>query len=87
MNKLTEHAKDRNNNFNLIRFILATLVIFSHSYGMIGIEHLEPLSKLTVNISFGSFAVDAFFVISGFLVSNSITHGGGDCYNFSLPEY
>ncbi len=82
MNKLTEHAKDRNNNFNLIRFILATLVIFSHSYGMIGIEHLEPLSKLTVNISFGSFAVDAFFVISGFLVSNSITHGGGGLLQF-----
>ncbi len=80
MKTLSEYAQDRNNNFNLIRFILATLVIFSHCYGILGF--IEPITNLTGNMSFGSFAVDAFFVISGFLVSSSLIMGNGNLINF-----
>ncbi|MCC6348561.1 MAG: acyltransferase [Candidatus Eisenbacteria bacterium] len=60
----------RDNNFNLLRFLAAAVVIYSHSFPMSGAPS-DPLERL-VGFSFGHLAVDVFFVISGFLVTGSL---------------
>jgi peptidoglycan/LPS O-acetylase OafA/YrhL len=71
-NTLSSYLKDRDNNFNLIRFIAATLVLVSHCYPLFfGNADNEPLKSL-VGISFGTVAVDLFFISSGFLIANSL---------------
>ena len=61
------------NNFDFLRFALASLVVLSHSFPLAtGTEHDEPLAWLTNGqLTFGALAVDGFFVISGFLVLQS----------------
>lgn len=60
------------NNFNLIRLALALLVIVSHTPEMMdGNRSRELLSRLTGGFSFGEFAVDGFFLLSGFLILQS----------------
>jgi peptidoglycan/LPS O-acetylase OafA/YrhL len=62
----------RSNNFDFLRFVLATLVIFSHSYALVtGSDAAEPLMRVTRQLPTGDLAVDGFFAISGFLVSYS----------------
>lgn len=67
---LSDYAVDRDNNFNLIRFIAASLVLLSHSYALTGVAH-DPLIAVS-GIDFGHLAVDIFFVTSGFLVTGSL---------------
>jgi peptidoglycan/LPS O-acetylase OafA/YrhL len=68
-------ASRKSNNFNIIRLLLALMVIFSHSfplalgYGDGGNELLKSLTKRQESL--GAFAVDMFFFISGFLVTAS----------------
>jgi peptidoglycan/LPS O-acetylase OafA/YrhL len=60
------------NNFNLLRLIAATLVIVSHGFVMRryhGYYHEDDLSDVAV---LGWIAVNMFFVMSGFLIANSI---------------
>jgi peptidoglycan/LPS O-acetylase OafA/YrhL len=72
INTLTSYLKGRDNNFNLIRFIAATLVLVSHSFPLFfGTGEGEPLRWL-VGISLGTVAVDLFFISSGFLIANSL---------------
>ncbi len=61
--------KQKNNSLTFIRAILAIFVIFSHSYILSG-HGVDPVFKM-FKIAFGSFAVESFFVISGFLVTAS----------------
>lgn len=63
-------TENRDNNFNLLRFIAATLVVFGHSYPLSG----HPLSEITTigALDITRIAVDIFFVISGFLVTGSL---------------
>jgi peptidoglycan/LPS O-acetylase OafA/YrhL len=62
----------RGNNFDVIRFTLAFLVIFSHSPEFIaGNRGHEVLTQLFHTISFGEFAVDGFFLLSGYLIIKS----------------
>ena len=67
-------AEDRHNQFGIVRLALASLVIFSHSPPLTLplARHFEPLEWLTGTTSFGDLAVDFFFVISGYLVSQSM---------------
>ena len=70
MKKLSYYTYGKDNNFNFIRFIAASLVIFSHSFPLLmGIDE-DPLRKLT-GTSFGGLAVDIFFITSGFLICKS----------------
>tara|TARA_Y100000296_G_C5178082_1_gene261373 strand:- start:561 stop:1667 length:1107 start_codon:yes stop_codon:yes gene_type:complete len=70
-NYLSHYANDRDNNFNLMRFIAATLVLISHSFALaLGSSEFEPM-KTTLNITWGSIAVDIFFITSGFLIAKS----------------
>jgi len=61
----------RENNFNLLRFLAALVVLVAHSYPLAGAAAFEPL-KGRLGMSIGSIAVDVFFVSSGFLVSQSL---------------
>ncbi|MGV6859009.1 MAG: hypothetical protein ACWA5X_08545 [bacterium] len=46
MKMLSALAHGRDNNFNLIRFVAASLVLLSHSYPLTGNTY-EPLGALT----------------------------------------
>jgi len=70
-NLLSSYTNSRDNNFNLIRFIAASLVLFSHSFALsLGGSEFEPL-KTTIGMTWGMIAVDVFFITSGFLITNS----------------
>ena len=64
--------KDRN-SFDAIRLILASLVVFVHSFFLVSNSYQEePFHRLTNGqFNAGSLAVCMFFAISGFLVTRS----------------
>jgi peptidoglycan/LPS O-acetylase OafA/YrhL len=65
-------ATDRQNNFNLLRLVLAMLVILSHSSELIdGNRSRELLSRIFGTHSFGDLAVGGFFLLSGYLIMQS----------------
>ncbi len=66
-------AEIKKNNFDTLRLCFAVFVIFSHSFDVTrGTDHAEPLFRLTSgHATFGSIAVWSFFIISGFLITQS----------------
>ena len=71
MVKLKKLSIGKNNNFNIIRFIAASLVLYSHSFALVtGSANSEPL-KNSLGITWGYIAVDIFFITSGFLITVS----------------
>ena len=71
---LFELDSSQANNFDVIRFVAATLVIFSHAYAVSGYPNNEPLSGSTGFIGYGSLAVEIFFLVSGYLIARSLMH-------------
>ena len=63
----------RANNFNLIRLVLASAVIFAHCPEQLdGNRSRELLGRIFGQwISLGDLAVDGFFFVSGFLIATS----------------
>ncbi len=74
MAMLSRSASGRDNNFNLIRFLAAALVLYSHAYPLTATSG-EPLEGLA-GFSLGHLAVDVFFAVSGFLVTGSLLGRG-----------
>ena len=64
--------RNGNNNFDLIRFLAASLVIFSHSYLVTDSFSEEPLNHLVGFLNFGSLSVSVFFIVSGYLITKSV---------------
>jgi peptidoglycan/LPS O-acetylase OafA/YrhL len=76
MIRLAEVVHGRNNNFHLLRLLAAAAVLFSHSFPLAtGDRHSEPL-RAAAGCTFGSLAVDLFFLISGMLVTMSLVRRG-----------
>lgn len=66
-------APDYNNNFDLLRLTGALLVMFSHAYGQMADPSREILYRLTNHhIFMGNIGLMIFFVISGYLVTQSL---------------
>ena len=67
------------NQFDVLRFVLASLVVLSHSFPLLhGDNAREPLARLTGGqTDLGKLAVDGFFLISGFLISRSWLRSDG----------
>ena len=63
---------DKRNNFDFLRFFFASLVIVSHSYSLTGQIANEPMVFYTNRENFGTFAVNCFFCISGYLIFISL---------------
>lgn len=57
------------NNYNSLRLLFATAVIFSHSFELLGMK--DPLERCSASISFGSLGVCGFFLLSGYLTAQS----------------
>jgi peptidoglycan/LPS O-acetylase OafA/YrhL len=75
---LADWLAGRDNNFNLIRAIAASLVIYSHSFAFkLGYDarglarHEGDFLFDFSHVESGKFAVQVFFAISGFLVAQS----------------
>jgi peptidoglycan/LPS O-acetylase OafA/YrhL len=74
----------RRNNFDALRFVLASAVIWSHCYALAG-RPMDPVFRLTGQIDAGSLAVEAFFVLSGFLITQS-WDGDPDLRGFTVKR-
>jgi peptidoglycan/LPS O-acetylase OafA/YrhL len=77
----SDERDPRRNNFDALRFLLACVVVFSHSYTLVLPHALwshEPVYYLTRGqTSAGQLAVYGFFAISGFLVAQSWVRSRG----------
>lgn len=62
---------DTRNAFTLLRIIAATLVLITHSYVVLGKPSGDPFERMHL-VGLSKMGVDAFFVISGFLVTLSM---------------
>jgi peptidoglycan/LPS O-acetylase OafA/YrhL len=65
-------GRERANNFTPLRLLLALLVLLAHAPELVdGDRRREPLTWLFGTLSFGEFAVDCFFLLSGYLIVQS----------------
>lgn len=66
-------CSNRKNNLDFIRFIAAAFVIYSHSFVLTNGNYNGELMVIFTknNWSFGNFSVATFFILSGFLITQS----------------
>ena len=69
---IASYAAEPENNYLLLRFVAALLVIYGHSYAITKLPGHEDLVQRLLRFTYaGGVGVDVFFVISGFLVTAS----------------
>ena len=71
MPRLPAPELGRDNNFQLIRLLSATAVVLFHSYALTNHWEDEPLWQRIPELNFGALGVACFFLISGFLITQS----------------
>lgn len=64
--------RDRFNLFDLLRLIAAILVIYGHSYPLLGLIPPDFITRIFPFVDSGAFVVYIFFTISGFLNAKSV---------------
>lgn len=65
-------SQHRNNNFNLLRFIFATMVVVAHAPQLLDNGHeRDLLFRFGHTMDLGQLAVDFFFILSGHLIVQS----------------
>lgn len=70
-----------NNNFDFLRFLFASFVIFSHSYALlVGDISKDPLFSISGRV-FSEIGVCGFFAISGYLIYQSL-HRSSSLFSF-----
>ncbi|HLM01403.1 MAG TPA: acyltransferase [Pyrinomonadaceae bacterium] len=73
----------KTNNFDFIRLLAASMVVFSHSFYLLAtpqrpLSESEPLKFLTGGqMTFGNLGVWIFFAISGYLITQSMLRSSG----------
>lgn len=70
---LKDLSLGRTNNFDFLRFFAAALIILTHSYALSHGDHSKEILHILTNglEDFGTVALKAFFIISGFLITQS----------------
>jgi peptidoglycan/LPS O-acetylase OafA/YrhL len=66
--RLEHRLRDRRNNFDVLRLLAASFVLFSHSYALTA--NAEPFAGVS-GWTFGEIGVVMFFAMSGFLIAKS----------------
>ena len=66
--RLEDRLSRRGNNFDVLRLLAASLVLFSHSYALT--DNAEPFADVS-GWTFGEVGVVMFFAMSGFLIAKS----------------
>lgn len=69
--RLGDYTRGRDNNIQLLRLLAASSVIAFHSYFFTGHLYEDPIALATHDTNFGLLGVQCFFVLSGFLVTQS----------------
>jgi peptidoglycan/LPS O-acetylase OafA/YrhL len=69
---IADYAALPANNYTLLRFLAALMVIYGHSYAVTRLPGERDLFQRLLHFTYsGALGVDVFFVISGFLVTAS----------------
>jgi peptidoglycan/LPS O-acetylase OafA/YrhL len=66
-----ETTPAHNNNFDFLRFLFASFVIFTHSYALMGDITKDPIFPISGRV-FSEIGVCGFFAISGYLIHQSL---------------
>jgi peptidoglycan/LPS O-acetylase OafA/YrhL len=69
--RLGDYTAGRDNNIQLLRLLSAAGVIAFHSYALLGQVENDPVGRATGDTNLGALGVKCFFVLSGFLVTQS----------------
>jgi peptidoglycan/LPS O-acetylase OafA/YrhL len=69
--RLGDCTAGRDNNMQLLRVLAASAVLLFHCYALTGHRTDEPLWRAATPLNLGALGVQVFFVISGFLVTQS----------------
>lgn len=74
-------GESRQNNFDFLRCLMASLVVYAHSFALVNGKSLmgnDPLARLTKwQEAYGGLAVKCFFMISGYLITRSWLYSKG----------
>lgn len=69
---LSDYTEGRDNNFNLLRLLFALCVVVAHGFNIYSNSPYDSDPVIQFSYGFGFAALDAFFVLSGFMITSSL---------------